>query len=202
MAVIVRTRSLVSPVIEAQTKAGIPCDTAYARPLAETRGVRERIALLEGEGLSGTVLQRIAAVEASYRSRLPDLDQGHAFYQYARLFGHDAAAFVEFLRLSSDHAGLGGERVHVITAHAAKGLEFGCVFVAGLSQGVFPLQGGDEREERNLFYVAMTRARELLYLVCPRQAASEFVEDIPSGCAARTVERSKPALPGQMSLFE
>ena len=200
MAVIVRTRSQATPVIDALTRSGIPCDTAYARPLAETRGVRERIALLEEKGFPGTVLQRIAAIEES--SRLPELDPGHAFYRYARLFGDDVAGFVELLRLSSDQAGLGGERVHVITAHAAKGLEFGCVFVAGLSRGVFPLPGADEREERNLFYVAMTRARDLLYLVCPPQAASEFVEGIPSGCAARTVERLKSAAPGQMSLFE
>jgi DNA helicase-2/ATP-dependent DNA helicase PcrA len=202
MAVIVRTRSQASPVIDALARSGIPCDTAYARPLAETVGVRERIALLEGADLSGTVVQRIAAMEASSRSRLPDLDQGHAFYRYAHLFGDDVAGFVELLRLSSDQAGLGGERVHVITAHAAKGLEFGCVFVAGLSRGMFPLQGADEREERNLFYVAMTRARDLLYLVCPPQAASGFVEGIPSGCTARTVERPKTDAPGQMSLFE
>lgn len=64
-----------------------------------------------------------------------------------------------------------GEAVRLMTIHQAKGLEFRCVFVVGLSEGVFPSyrsmremgQAGEE-EERRLMYVATTRARERLYL--------------------------------------
>ncbi len=220
MAVIVRTRAQALPILEALSRSGIPCDTAYARPLAEVKGIRERVALLTGEGreglaraddlqtraflggCSGTLTERLAAMEASGLFRLPALDAGHAFYRYARLFGDDTEAFVEFLRLSSDQGGLGGEKVHVITAHAAKGLEFGCVFVAGLAPGVFPLAGADPEEERNLFYVAMTRARERLYLVCPTGECSGFVDRIPARCASETVERARTDRPGQMVLFD
>ena len=73
------------------------------------------------------------------------------------------------------------DRVSLMTVHAAKGLEFDCVFVCGLEEGLFPMQGHHGRmrvpvpvdpvkeraareEERRLMYVAMTRARDRLYL--------------------------------------
>lgn len=59
--------------------------------------------------------------------------------------------------------------VKLMTVHAAKGLEFGTVFVTGLEAELFPHKGFDEEgrddeEERRLFYVAVTRAKEKLYL--------------------------------------
>lgn len=63
--------------------------------------------------------------------------------------------------------------VMLMTVHAAKGLEFKTVFVAGMEEGLFPHQGmgerdRDEEEERRLFYVAMTRAKERLFLTLAR----------------------------------
>lgn len=58
--------------------------------------------------------------------------------------------------------------VNVMTAHASKGLEFKCVFIIGLQEGLFPHQKSIKadliEEERRLMYVAMTRAKERLYL--------------------------------------
>jgi DNA helicase-2/ATP-dependent DNA helicase PcrA len=60
--------------------------------------------------------------------------------------------------------------VKLMTVHASKGLEFDCVFITGLEEGLFP-HGDDEdtgleetEEERRLFYVALTRARKKVYL--------------------------------------
>ncbi len=60
-----------------------------------------------------------------------------------------------------------GDRVNVMTAHASKGLEFKCVFIIGLQEGLFPHvrdMSGNAEEERRLMYVAMTRAIERLYM--------------------------------------
>jgi len=64
--------------------------------------------------------------------------------------------------------------VALMTVHAAKGLEFTAVFVAGMEEGLFPHSGmgdssdRDDEEERRLFYVAMTRAKEQLFLTLAR----------------------------------
>ncbi len=83
--------------------------------------------------------------------------------------------------------------VTLMTVHASKGLEFDTVFVTGLEEGLFPHQGmgdekRDEEEERRLFYVAVTRARERLILTLARvrriygtdffAAPSPFIHDI------------------------
>lgn len=83
--------------------------------------------------------------------------------------------------------------VALMTVHAAKGLEFDTVFVTGLEEGLFPHDGlgeeRDEEEERRLFYVAMTRAKERLILTHAGSrsrfgkrtlaAPSSFLRDIP-----------------------
>jgi DNA helicase-2/ATP-dependent DNA helicase PcrA len=87
------------------------------------------------------------------------------------------AAFLAEAALASDQDELDqGEKkgVTMMTVHAAKGLEFNTVFVSGMEEGLFPHQGmgsgedRDEEEERRLFYVAMTRAKERLILTLAR----------------------------------
>ncbi len=91
--------------------------------------------------------------------------------------GHGGiATFLVEAALASDQDEMDhGEKtgVTLMTVHAAKGLEFNTVFVSGMEEGLFPHEGmgekdRDEEEERRLFYVAMTRAKERLILTLAR----------------------------------
>jgi len=105
---------------------------------------------------------------------------------------------LEDAALSSDQDTLmhKGKGVRLMTVHASKGLEFKYVFVTGLEQNLFPHKRNDSRakedneEERRLFYVAITRAREKLFLSYASlrtifgmkqvNSPSEFIYDIPA----------------------
>ena len=105
----------------------------------------------------------------------------------------------------------GAPPVTVMTVHAAKGLEFDSVFLAGLWEGLFPhalsLDSDTQlEEERRLFYVGMTRARERLQLSAApggapfqrsRGRVSRFVSEIPRELLAAGKEdaRAIPAAP-------
>lgn len=96
--------------------------------------------------------------------------------------------------------------VTLMTLHGSKGLEFPVVFLCGLRKGTFPLESQrhptDEEEERRLFYVGMTRAKEELILLAG-QEPSPFLEELPPGCVQ--VGRAAPHRPRpegvQLSLF-
>jgi superfamily I DNA/RNA helicase len=86
-------------------------------------------------------------------------------------FGRDTADYLKTLYLASDQDlyDIAAESVTVMTMHAAKGLEFKVVFVAGCEEGLIPYAKDgahceDMDEERRLFFVAMTRARDFLFL--------------------------------------
>jgi DNA helicase-2/ATP-dependent DNA helicase PcrA len=112
--------------------------------------------------------------------------------------GDGILQMLEDIALLSEQDNMREDRpaVRLMTVHAAKGLEFDYVFVTGMEQGLFPHEGFAEKkskeeseEERRLFYVAVTRAREKLYLsyaysrtIFGRQSfnePSEFLADIP-----------------------
>ena len=92
------------------------------------------------------------------------------------LRGDSLADFIEWVRLRTDLDTMteDGNAVTLMTVHSSKGLEFDCVFVAGMEETLFPHMNsvGDAasvEEERRLAYVAITRARKRLYLTCAQQ---------------------------------
>jgi DNA helicase-2/ATP-dependent DNA helicase PcrA len=103
--------------------------------------------------------------------------------------------------------------VRLMTIHAAKGLEFPCVFVVGLEENLFPsamsmYDRDDLEEERRLFYVAVTRARERLWITYANSRyrfgslvqndPSRFIEEIPASYTDKTYSgiSNKPAMGG------
>lgn len=99
------------------------------------------------------------------------------------------------------------DAVHLMTLHGSKGLEFPVVFLCGIKEGEIPLERpdrpADTEEERRLFYVGMTRAKEELY-VMTSQHPSCFLSEIPSQCL-RKVEyqgNRQPLTGKQLSLFD
>ena len=86
-------------------------------------------------------------------------------------FNNDGDAFLTFTALGIDVDTYipNVENVTLMTLHAAKGLEFNCVFIIGCEDGLIPYslfehQQGDVDEERRLLYVGMTRAKKFLFL--------------------------------------
>lgn len=121
------------------------------------------------------------------------------------------------LMTPADDFDIEADRVAVMTMHMAKGLEFPVVFVAGVEDGLVPLtlmDGTDPDEERRLLFVALTRARDSVYILSARRrplwgsvrtpAPSPFLDGIPEGAfRSITVDRKKTRKrPVQEGLFD
>ena len=168
----------------------------------EERGASQADILEEVLDHTGYLAELRRSEDPQDASRVENLAELHSV---AGAFAADApggtlADFLERVALvaDSDQVPAEGERggqVTLMTVHTAKGLEFPVVFVTGMEDGTFPHQRslGDEselEEERRLAYVAITRARERLYLTraavrsawgTPQEMPpSRFLDDIPA----------------------
>ena len=169
---------------------------------AEARGASQADILEEVLDRTGYLAQLRRSEDPQDASRVENLAELHsvagAFAQEAP--GGGLADFLERVALvaDSDQVPSGGARsgqVTLMTVHTAKGLEFPVVFVTGMEDGTFPHQrslgeASELEEERRLAYVAITRARERLYLTraavrsawgAPQEMPpSRFLDDIPA----------------------
>ena len=141
------------------------------------------------------------------KKEMQKLYQTSVFYQKMPEFLRDLEMGAE-----SDLKRCGGKQykagaVTLTTLHGSKGLEFPVVMIYGVRKGLIPFAGekgsSDEEEERRLFYVGLTRAREALFLTSSKEPSS-FLEEIPQEFAVREkVHTGKREEYGrQMSLFE
>jgi superfamily I DNA/RNA helicase len=143
-------------------------------------------------------------------------------YDRAEQSGIPIGQWVHVLRLgtSADTYRAKVERVTLMTLHAAKGLEFPCVFVAGCEAGLLPYalhpgREADPAEERRLLYVGMTRAQQQLTLTwarsrhlhgrrreLPRSAFLDAIEKELVALAPQDVRHPRKPVDNQMRLFE
>ena len=92
-----------------------------------------------------------------------DAETGETLSPLAAFLTHAA------LEAGDNQAQAGQDAIQLMTVHASKGLEFDCVFISGIEEGLFPHENSMSdrdglEEERRLMYVAITRARKRLYL--------------------------------------
>jgi DNA helicase-2/ATP-dependent DNA helicase PcrA len=193
--------------------------SAPLRAGSGSEGTRDREAAADAEGVEGfrkpgdaatlPELIRFLIDRSGYIKALEAEGSPEAFSRIENLkelanAAHDAEVRGETLAEFLDHAALASDtdqfdpeaRVTLMTLHAAKGLEFPLVFLAGLEEGLFPhsrtLQNPEElEEERRLCYVGMTRAMNTLVLTrahyrrrygndAPEQSIpSRFLEEVP-----------------------
>ncbi len=124
-------------------------------------------------GLLAHYQNEVGAKQREAQERLENLNE---LINAATLFVHEneddsLTAFLTHAVLESgeNQAEANVDALHLMTAHASKGLEFHAVFMSGLEEGLFPHQNSHTTdagvdEERRLMYVAVTRARRRLYL--------------------------------------
>ena len=97
---------------------------------------------------------------------------------------NDLGRFLNAMILSASES-TQGQGVNLLSIHASKGLEFGMVFIIDLMDGRFPnrklmAKQGSLEEERRLFYVSVTRAKEFLYLSFAKKDAIKNIDYEPS----------------------
>lgn len=174
--------SLYEAALNAQT-TNLPSRAAnklesFAQMMSNFRQMSEYLSITE---LTEKVLEDSGYLEALQKERTLEaearLENLEEFYSVTKEFDmqeQDEATLLEFLTDLSllsptddveDESG----QVTMMTMHAAKGLEFPYVFIAGMEEGIFPLSRAAEdeeelEEERRLAYVGITRAEEKLYL--------------------------------------
>ncbi|MGE5173661.1 MAG: ATP-dependent helicase, partial [Betaproteobacteria bacterium] len=173
-AVIFRTNAQARAIEEAFRASGIPYQVIGRRSSLQAREIGETIAYL----------QSLIKLNAPGDTGPVDADANEAK-----------------LLTTADYFDPRADAVILTTLHTAKGLEFKIVFIAGCEQGLIPYTGmkddTDVEEERRLFYVGMTRAKNVLFLLHARQrflygqrtapSPSPFLKEIPDPLIKETV---------------
>lgn len=231
-AVLYRTGAQAAALRDAFDQAGIPFKKSSPAPIAGHAGVQAILTELEGQddGSKEMDLSARLSLAAEAARRQPDADAAalaeakgwlSALTAKAEVAGNEAQLREQVaLSTEADFRDARADRVSLLTMHAAKGLEFPVVFVVGMENGLVPFSWGPEdeedsgaqAEERRLFYVAMTRAKDKLFLTRTAERhwrgdlrtlpPSPFLDEIPKDLTTQnTPVRRKRRQPQQYSLF-
>ena len=203
IAVLYRTDAQATSLVQALTRAGLPFQKRSHDRLSRRPGVRDivrEIRLAEpgtdddaGTAAGQEVSRRLRAAVRRLTALMPGsapsavdiLAAGEVLAPLASRCGDNVEQFLTEISLGGEADAIDprADAVSLLTLHAAKGLEFAVVFIAGCERGLLPLcrpgavpaprpgqpEGGpavDVAEERRLLFVGMTRARTRLFLTC------------------------------------
>jgi superfamily I DNA/RNA helicase len=222
-AVLFRTEAQSAPLCEAFERSGIPFKHNSHGPLAEQPAVAALLEAMTADGDHAIADRLRAAAKALATQHTIEPAAVAAALQRVSALAQtcaDRAHLLDAVALATeiDFFDPRADRVSLLTLHAAKGLEFPVVFIVGLEDGIMPLYWGapDEAaiaEERRLFYVGMTRAKDRLILSRAEKrfwngrlrtlAPSPFLRDIENKLLSlerAQLPRTSPA-DRQLSLF-
>ncbi len=179
-AVLYRSSSQAEATAEALNRSGMPFARLSGDMLCDNKAVKKW-------------LRRLKAAEPVER-QLDGFEGEEHIRQYLLRLAQDYPgrdAFIRELSLLSEIDTLDqkADRISLMTLHASKGLEFKCVFIIGMENGLMPFyRAEDVEEERRLLYVGMTRAQRQLFLTrslkrkqfgkCIKTEPSPFLEEI------------------------
>ena len=191
IAILYRTDAQAEPLGQALTRAGLPFQKSSHDLLERRTGVPEIVREMRlaaapagpapgpaavGDRLRGAVRTLAARAGDSAAAAMDVRAAGEVLAPLARRCGADLERFLTEISLGAETDALDprGDAVTLLTMHAAKGLEFEVVFLAGCEQGLLPLwlpgrgpmTDADLAEERRLLFVGITRARARLFLTC------------------------------------
>ena len=167
---------------------------ALFQEMKRVRSPKTFLARLFSSNIMQIISEKIAATRAKLKEgtvdRLQMQEAQEKIQRRFKLIEHLSGQYEDIYRFYNAMV-LGGsemaqgEGVQLLTVHASKGLEFKEVYVVDLMEGRFPnlklvSKGGSIEEERRLFYVAVTRAKEMLYLSFAKYDSVKRVEFIPS----------------------
>ena len=160
-AILYRTSTQLKPILEALQRSGMPYVKLSNDLLCENKHIRNLLQSLSSEfpvneqlvNPSGEIDDYIFKYLVNLAEKFPTKEE----------FIHEVSLLTEADTLDERADG-----ISLMTLHASKGLEFKCVFIAGLEDGILPLYRAKTEEElaeeKRLLYVGMTRAKERLFL--------------------------------------
>jgi DNA helicase II / ATP-dependent DNA helicase PcrA len=179
IAILYRTAAQAGPLGQALTRAGLPYQKRSHDSLAGRPGVADVLTEMRLAGGEDAAAALTSAVRGICKRRgerdataIDIRAAGEVLAPLARRCGADMERFLSEISLGAEADTLDprAEAISLLTLHAAKGLEFEVVFLAGCESGLLPLRfpgsEPDIAEERRLFFVGMTRARSKLLISC------------------------------------
>ncbi len=161
-AILYRTSAQLNPLLKALERSSMPFVKLSDDLLCEKNSIRKLLkTLTDDKPLSQQLKENFTDETEDYIQKyLLELSEK---FPSKKDFIHEISLIKE-----SDTLDKRADRISLMTLHSSKGLEFNCVFIVGLEDGILPLyraQTPEEiEEERRLLYVGMTRAKERLFL--------------------------------------